>query len=253
MLTSFLFTATLFNQIGILGQDAHAGDVQTIDAADNWLILAHNPTTNHLAVKNIYVRPVPNLEEEEGMPIITGDFVDCGYAGMKDGQGVQLGVWDLKEGRMLQTWDVYKSGVSKEECTKDDEAKKQLTAAKDYYSKNGLDISKPLTEIKISKDNTFTIPKGESNVVLTAQKTVEKEVADDEMFGIMHVEVQDASKKVVYQKDHEFSKMMAGALKVSIPKVFVIGEQIIFVESHQFTSGRGDELTVGFTPLIALP
>ena len=250
---SSLFTLSLFTQNHFFSNTAHAGDLQP---SDNWLVLGYNSSTNQIAVKNIYVHPTfEGTEEfEDNVAVI----IDCGYSGMKDGQGVQLGVWDLKEGRMLQTWDVYKSGVSKAECTKDDEAKKQLTAAKDYYSKNGLDISKPLTEIKISKDNTFTLPKGDATSILKVQPgTVSKGAYDEEMMDnakLFRIEVHDANGKVFHKYERSYFSQMGEEVSMTFPKAYVVDGKVILWQNELEESGRGGSArSHSFSPLLAIP
>jgi hypothetical protein len=83
-----------------------------------------------VAFRHVY-RPMPYSEE----PV----RIDCAYAGVEPGASVTLGVWDLKEGKPSQWWDVYMAVFMQEHCMNTQESSAKLAEAKAAFARLGLD------------------------------------------------------------------------------------------------------------------
>lgn len=66
---------------------------------------------------------------------------DCSYPGLHAGEGVVLGLQDLRSGEE-ETWTVYAAVDEEEPCTTEGEATKRLDAAKAAFVAHGLDVTR---------------------------------------------------------------------------------------------------------------
>ena len=139
---NYIFALAMF----AISSTAHAEDPLRASSM-TWKIIGLNTQSNIVAFKAVYT------EEAEGGPIL------CNYPGVKEGEFVQLGAWNVAEQKVIQTWNVYPLPNKEGECAAEATTKATLQAAKDYYKAQNIDISKPPAVIEPQKDGNFAIPK----------------------------------------------------------------------------------------------
>lgn len=210
-----------------------------------WQVLGINKQKKWIAYRDVYV----NFDAELGEP------VDCKYPDIQEGYGVQFGIWSIDENKTIQTWNVYESVFEKENCTSSADAKKNIKKAKAYLSRNGIDISTPLSGISKTSENTYPIP-GPTRKIHPFELVAFQElpIPGEEAMGgyLLKRWIRNADSEVVYEKEEYGVKAMASSLSIEYPKAFVLGDSVVFLEVFQSSSMRHFETKHSFTPAIKI-
>lgn len=182
------------------------------------------------------------------------DPASCAYPGMEDGYGVELGVWSVETNQSIQTWDVYKAVFDKKDCTPHATAKKNLNAAKVYFSSKGIDISTPPKGIQKTDNHTYdVIGPDKKTYAFSLVNFAELPIPDDEMGGyILKRWIRNAKSEVVFEIEEQATKAMASTLSIEYPLAYVLGDSVVFMEKKNSSSMRHSTTTYRFTPAIKI-
>ena len=237
--------------LGILSYQAQAGT-----SNDTWEVLAIQEDTKLIAYKSTFYEN----SDEVAAP------VDCEYPDVSAGEGVTLGIWSIDQGKTIQTWNIYSSVFNKENCIPLSKAKENLTSAKKAFAKKNLDLSKKPTSVLIKKslnsskiqdtipysiDGTFEIFHQHGGAKYTFDVLVfDDRPTETEDGYLLKRSIRDIHNRIVYDVEKEGSRIMASSLDIQFPKAYVIGNQVVFLQSEYFNSMRYHSLTLSFTPLI---
>ena len=216
-----------------------------------WEILGINQQQQLIAYKYSYIEV-----DGEG-----NSAMDCEYPDVPAGQGVLLGLWSAKEGKPIQTWDIYKSILedpnpeTAEDCVTMREAKKQLQAAKKHYAAQEIDISSHPTGTTPNEDGVYEIVDGQGKKhVFTVVVFEELPIPDEGAMGgyLLKRWIRNASDEIVYSLELKGVKIMASSLSVQFPAAYVVGDQVVFLQQVSSFSMRHSDTSYSFTSPIDL-
>ena len=220
-------------------------------AEETWEVLGIHDEKQLIAYKKTY-----REQDEEGNPAM-----DCGHPDVPPGQGVQLGLWSVSEGKTIQQWEIYRSlidyhaGKNKKGCMTFAQATEALTKAKESYSLLGIDITTKPSGIAPNSNGVFAIPDkaGKShNFSLVIFEDLP--IPGEEGGGgyLLKRWIRNAQSEVVYSLELTGVKIMASTLSVYFPAAYRIGDQVVFLEKTESFSMRHNKTTFRFTPPIEI-
>ena len=224
----------------------------------DWIILGIGiePNKEHIAYKQI-----TNTEDT------SFDDIDCDYPDVDIGESVTLGLWSIDEQKTVKEWVIYPQAIKQEDCITMSAAKKNLAAAKKEFKRLKIDINehpKPMFPNEqgdfIWKDidgkphllSVLTFPKIPIPTVGNKLETFDEEILYDDNIQshLSKTWIRNGEGKVLYKTESENSSFMVSSLRISFPALYVIGDDVVLVEQHEFQSGRGSWGDCRFTSRI---
>ena len=181
---------------------------------------------------------------------------DCAYPGVEKTPGttVSLGLYNLETSE-IEEWQVYPSAWSPEDCVPHEKSKAVLEQAKATMKKAGLDITRKPAPVPLSKDGVTL-----HNKIFT-QQSLRGATPDHPLFvEVFGADADDANMTAVtrtelrvddqvrYQIQDTYETMMAGNLSIAATKAYDVGDGVVVLFEHQFTSGRGNGNSYSFSP-----
>lgn len=222
---------------------------------DQLTVLGANLKEGLIAYKQRYINPVNHFKldsnnEADACSSPIYELIDCGYKKLKPGEGIRYGIWSLKERKMTHTWDVFKGGVKKEQCSSAKETKEAYAAAKQFFKEHNIDVKNGLSSVRPSPNNDFRFKIKGQTITLNAKKGFGEPI--DEPSGMkaqMNLSFSNGS-KLAYQTNFIFYAQMGGRGQLSAPQAFVIDDAVILLEKR-FEGFCDEEKTeFRFSPVI---
>lgn len=173
-------------------------------------------------------------------------LVDCSYAGIPEGQGVELAFQDLSTGAMT-LYDIYPRAYEPEQCLPHAMSEERLGLAKKQFADAGLDITKKPALIE-AVDGAFDI----DGTRFTTDDRRITDVTDKAFIALLGEQPEgEASMDAVaegrvlrdgapvWTGSATFSLVGAGSLSIRFPYALVQDGRVVFVEEDASSSMRG--------------